>query len=76
MSRTIITSLTTFFVVAILLLLGGASIKGFAFALVLGVLSGVYSTIFIAAPILADLTGEIKPKSTALHSFKRTAHVK
>ena len=76
MSRTLITSLTVLFVVLALLLFGGASIKGFAFALVIGLISGTYSTIFIAAPILADLTGEIKPKTTTLHSFKRTAKVK
>lgn len=76
MSRTLITSLTVLFVVLALLLFGGASIKGFAFALVIGLISGTYSTIFIAAPILADLSGEIKPTSTVLHSFKRTAKVK
>ncbi len=76
MSRTLITSLTVFFVVLALLFFGGASIKGFAFALVIGLISGTYSTIFIATPILADLTGEIKPKSSVMHSFKRTAKVK
>lgn len=76
MSRTLITSLTVLFVVAALLFFGGASIKGFAFAMVIGLISGTYSTIFIAAPVLADLTGEIKPKSSVLHSFKKTAKVK
>ncbi len=76
MSRTLITSLTVFFVVLALLFFGGDSIKGFAFALVIGLISGTYSTIFIAAPVLADLTGEIKPKTTTLHSFKRTAKAK
>jgi SecD/SecF fusion protein len=56
MSRTLITSLTVFLVVIALLFFGGASIKGFAFALVIGVISGTYSTIFIATPILADLS--------------------
>lgn len=76
MSRTLITSLTVLFVVVALLIFGGDSIKGFAFALVVGLISGTYSTIFIAAPVLADLTGEIKPTSTVLHSFKKTAKVK
>jgi SecD/SecF fusion protein len=76
MSRTLITSLTVFFVVLALFFFGGASIKGFAFALVVGLISGTYSTIFIAAPILADLSGEIKPKSAVTHSFKRTADIK
>jgi len=76
LSRTIITALTVFFVVIVLFLFGGASIKGFAFALVVGVVAGTYSSIFIAAPLLADLSGEIKPTNTALHSFKKTSHVK
>ncbi len=76
LSRTIITALTVFFVVVVLLFFGGASIKGFAFALVIGVIAGTYSSIFIAAPILADLTGEIKPKAAFIHSYKKTAGVK
>ena len=76
MSRTLITSMAVIFVVVALLVFGGSSIKGFAFALVIGFVSAVYSTVFIAAPILADLTGEIKPTSSTVHSFKRTAHSK
>ncbi|NNE30648.1 MAG: hypothetical protein HKN16_13495, partial [Saprospiraceae bacterium] len=62
-SRTVITSLTTLFVVVILLIFGGGSIKGFAFALTVGVLVGTYSSVFIATPIMSDLTGDLKPKS-------------
>ncbi len=76
MSRTLITALTVFFVVLALFFFGGASIKGFSFALLVGLISGTYSTIFIATPILADLTGDIKAKSTVTHSFKRTAETK
>ncbi|MBK8832671.1 MAG: protein translocase subunit SecDF [Saprospiraceae bacterium] len=76
MSRTLITSLTVFFVVLALFFFGGASIKGFAFALVVGLISGTYSTVFIAAPILADLSGDIKSKEKVVHSFKRTADIK
>lgn len=76
MSRTLITSLTVFFVVLALFFFGGASIKGFAFALVVGLISGTYSTIFIAAPILVDLSGDIKSKEKVVHSFKRTADIK
>lgn len=76
MSRTLITSLTVFFVVVALFIFGGASIKGFAFALIVGLISGTYSTIFIAAPILADLSGDIKSKEKVTHSFKRTADIK
>jgi len=63
-SRTIITSLTTLFVMLILLLFGGSSVKGFAFALVIGVLVGTYSSIFVATPIVRDLSKELKSKKT------------
>ena len=52
LSRTILTSLTTFIVVAILYWFGGDAIHGFAFALVIGVIVGTYSSIFIASPTL------------------------
>ncbi len=63
-SRTVITSMTTLFVVAILLFFGGSSIKGFAFALFIGVIVGTYSSIFIATPIMSDLTGDFAPKTS------------
>jgi SecD/SecF fusion protein len=63
-SRTIITSLTTLFVVLILFIFGGISIKGFAFALVVGIVVGTYSSVFVATPIMSDFTGELKPKET------------
>jgi len=52
LSRTILTSATTLIVVLILYMFGGQGIHGFAFALVIGVLVGTYSSIFIASPIL------------------------
>ena len=52
LSRTILTSLTTFMVVVILYWFGGDAIHGFAFALVIGVVVGTYSSIFIASPTL------------------------
>lgn len=52
LSRTIITSLTVFMTVFILYVWGGQGIHGFAFALLVGVLAGTYSTIFIATPAL------------------------
>lgn len=52
LSRTMITSLTTLFVALILFLAGGPVIHDFAFALVVGVLVGTYSSIFVASPIL------------------------
>jgi preprotein translocase subunit SecF len=53
LSRTLLTSLTTLIVVLCLLLLGGQVINNFAFALLVGVITGTYSSIFVASPILA-----------------------
>ena len=52
LSRTLLTSLTTFLSVILLYFLGGDGIHGFAFALVVGVIVGTYSSIFIASPVL------------------------
>jgi preprotein translocase subunit SecF len=52
LSRTTLTSLTTFFVVLTLLLFGGEIIYSFAFTLLIGVIIGTYSSIFIASPTL------------------------
>jgi len=54
LSRTIITSLTTFVVVFCLYLFGGTVIHDFAFALLVGVLVGTYSSIFIASPLMVE----------------------
>jgi SecD/SecF fusion protein len=64
-SRTVITSLTTLIVVLVLFLFGGSSIKGFAFALIVGIIVGTYSSIFIATPIVHDLTAELEAKTVA-----------
>ncbi|MGH7455857.1 MAG: protein translocase subunit SecF, partial [bacterium] len=54
LGRTIITSLTVFMVVLILLFFGGEVIYNFAFAMTVGVIAGVYSTVYIAAPIVVE----------------------
>lgn len=54
LSRTINTSLTTFFVLLIIFIFGGEVIRGFMFALMVGVLVGTYSSLFIASPIMLD----------------------
>ncbi len=54
LSRTILTSFTAWLVVVILYFFGGEGLHGFAFALVVGFLSGTYSTVYIATPILID----------------------
>jgi len=63
LSRTILTSFTAWLVVLILYFIGGEGLHGFAFALVVGFLSGTYSTIFIASPILIDWMGTQPPDS-------------
>ncbi len=55
MSRTLMTSFTVFLVVLILFIFGGEVTRGFAFAMLIGVITGTYSSIFIAMPVLYDL---------------------
>ena len=52
LSRTTLTSLTTFFVVLSLFLFGGEIINGFSFTLLVGIVVGTYSSIFVASPVL------------------------
>jgi preprotein translocase subunit SecF len=59
LSRTTLTSLTTFFVVLTLFLFGGEIIKGFSFTLLVGIIVGTYSSIFIAASFLVQLNFSI-----------------
>jgi SecD/SecF fusion protein len=54
LSRTIMTSLTVFLTILILFIFGGEVTRGFAFAMLIGVITGTYSSIFVAAPILID----------------------
>lgn len=55
LSRTLITSGTTLIVVIVLLLFGGEVLRGFSFALFIGILIGTFSSIFVAAPIVLEL---------------------
>lgn len=55
LSRTIMTSLTVFLTILILFVFGGEATRGFAFAMLIGVITGTYSSIFVAAPVLVDL---------------------
>lgn len=58
LSRTVMTSFITFLSMFILFAFGGSSVRGFAFALVVGIVVGTYSSIFVATPIMVDLTSE------------------
>ncbi|MBT3664396.1 protein translocase subunit SecF, partial [bacterium] len=59
LSRTIVTSMTTLFVVLVLYFFGGEVIHSFSFALIIGVLVGTYSSIFVASLIVVYM----QPKS-------------
>ena len=62
LSRTIITSLTTLFVVAVLLFFGGEVLRGFAFTLFVGIIVGTYSSVFIASPFVLEYVKKKKMK--------------
>jgi SecD/SecF fusion protein len=59
LGRTINTSLTTLIVLLAIFLFGGDSIKGFMFAMIIGVIVGTYSSLFIASPIMYDTTTKL-----------------
>ncbi|MCB7481141.1 protein translocase subunit SecDF [Christiangramia sediminis] len=61
LSRTLNTSLTTLVVLLAIFIFGGESIRGFMFALIVGVIVGTYSSLFIATPIMVD---SVKKKSS------------
>ena len=60
LSRTILTSLTTLIVVVVLFLIGGGIVRDFAFALIVGVIVGTYSSIYIASPLVISLERRTK----------------
>ena len=62
LSRTLLTSLTTLMVVVILYIGGGQGIHVFAFSLVVGVMVGTYSSIFVASPVLFWMAEAPVPK--------------
>lgn len=72
LSRTIMTSLTVFLTLLILFLVGGEVTRGFAFAMLVGVITGIYSSVFVAAPILVDLGGtrQLSKKATVTKESK------
>ena len=64
-SRTLNTSLSTFFVLAMIFVFGGEVIRGFAFALMVGVAVGTYSSLCIATPIVVDFGAKALKKIKA-----------
>ena len=72
LSRTLLTSATTLFVVTMLLLFGGEIIHDFAFALFVGILVGTYSSIYVASPIFLLLQEKAPPKPATLSTTELT----
>ncbi|CAN5811472.1 protein translocase subunit SecDF [soil metagenome] len=64
LSRTVMTSVTVFLVLLILFIFGGEVTRGFAFAMLIGVITGTYSSIFVGVPILVDVAKD-KPLGAA-----------
>jgi len=60
LSRTVLTSLTVFFSTAILLFFGGKTLEDFAFVLFVGVITGTYSTVYVASAIVVDWTNYVE----------------
>ncbi|PSQ67654.1 MAG: protein translocase subunit SecF [Bacteroidetes bacterium SW_8_64_56] len=64
LSRTVVTSVTTLIVVSILFFFGGEVLRGFSFALIIGVIIGTYSSVFVASPTIVELNRRLE-KSAA-----------
>lgn len=75
LSRTIITSLTLIFVLAVLFIFGGEVIRGFSFAILIGIIVATYSSIFLAAPSVYDMSGGKHFADSAKRNSKATAKV-
>ncbi len=68
LGRTINTSMTTFLVLVAIFLFGGDSIRGFMFALIIGVIVGTYSSLYVASPIMYDT---LKDKESLMKNKKK-----
>ena len=75
LSRTIVTSLTTFFVVLILFVFGGEVLHTFSFAMIVGVIVGTYSSIFVASPVVLFINLIIKTMNHYLVRFIKNSQV-
>jgi len=63
LSRTILTSLTTFFSASVLLFFGGKVLEDFAFVLFIGIITGTYSTTYVAAALVVDWTEQVEGRA-------------
>ncbi len=76
LSRTVNTSATTLIVMLAIAIFGGESIRGLAVALILGILIGTYASIFIAAPLMYDMTMRAEAKAEAKKGTKAVTPAK
>jgi preprotein translocase SecF subunit len=60
LSRTVVTSVTTLIVVTILFVFGSEVLRGFSFALIIGVIIGTYSSVFVASPTVVELNRRLE----------------
>jgi SecD/SecF fusion protein len=72
-SRTMITSVTTLIVVLILFIFGGEVLRGFSYALLVGIIVGTYSSVFIASPTVIELDDAGSKDKTAKPTKKTVA---
>ncbi|MCF0042371.1 protein translocase subunit SecDF [Dyadobacter fanqingshengii] len=75
LSRTAVTGISVILVLIVLMIFGGAVIRGFTFCMLLGVIVGTYSSLFVAAPIVVDLLQREKRKEPALTVAETVAPV-
>lgn len=73
MTRSVNTTLTTLVVCVALYFFGGVTLKSFAFALLVGILSGAYSSIFLAGPVLVDIDAWARRRDAARAQERRAA---
>ncbi len=71
LSRTVITSLTTFMAVLMLYIFGGATLADFSLTLLMGIIIGTYSSIFVASPILVDWTTKVHKATKRVRRARR-----
>lgn len=71
LSRTLITSGTTLIVVLVLFIFGGEVLRGFSFALLVGIIVGSYSSIYVATPLVVDLMRRELSKETEVQQTKK-----
>ncbi len=71
LSRTVNTSLTTLIVLFAIFILGGETIRGFVFAILVGILVGTYSSLFIATPVMADTINKQDARKDAFKEVEK-----